>query len=177
MAFWADKSDIIEPLRPFRFRIQESGVDPSQPGSPDDLGYWWWAKTATKPSFEISKEEYQLINHKFRYPGIATWKDVTIKIIDNKNLNDLRGPTRSYKFYDYLVKSGYSFGGTDGIAKVSSSSQYVIEQLDADGNVLEKWTLINPFITNVEFSELSYDSEELSEITITVAYDTAELTQ
>ena len=177
MAFWSDKQNIAQPLRPFRFRIQETGVDPTQPGSPDDGGYWWWAKSATKPSFEISKDEYQLINHKFKFPGVATWKDVTIKIVDYQDNMDLRGPTKSFKFYEYLVQSGYSFGNVDGISKQQASTQFVLEQLDADGGILEKWTLINPFITSVEFSELSYDSEELSEVSITVCYDTAELTR
>jgi len=177
MTFWSDKQNIAQPLRPFRFRIQETGIDLTRPGSPDDGGFWWWAKSATKPSFEISKDEYQMINHKFKFPGIATWKDVTIKIIDYQDDRDLRGPTKSFKFYDYLVESGYSFGSVDGISKQKASTQFVLEQLDADGGVLERWTLINPFITSVEFSDLSYESEELSEVSITVAYDTAELTR
>lgn len=176
MAFWTDKQDIIEPLRPFRFTIQETGVDLTKPGSSDDAGIWWWAKSVTKPSFEISQDEYQLINHKIKFPGIATWKDVSIKMVDYKNEQDIRGKTKSFKFYEYLKDSGYSFSGRDGISKVASNTQFMIQQLDANGNILENWSLINAFIKGIEFSELSYDSEELSEITLTIAYDLAELT-
>ena len=28
-----------------------------------------------KPSFDVSNNEYQLINHKLKYPGIVTWKE------------------------------------------------------------------------------------------------------
>ena len=177
MAFWSDRTNIIEPVRPFRFRIMDAGHDPTEfGGSPDDLGFWWWAKSATKPSFDISKQEYQLINHKIKYPGIASWKDVTIKIIDYKDDLNLDGPTKVHSFYNYLKKSKYSLNQPDGISKVDSIRNYVIEQLDADGNVLETWKLINAFITSIDFGEMNYDTETLSEITITVSYDTAELT-
>ena len=176
MAFWTDKQNIIQPLRPYRFTLQETGVDLTKPGSPDDGGTWFWAKSVSKPSFEISQDEYQLINHKIRYPGVATWNDVTIKMIDYKEPNDLRGQTKSFKFYEYLKDSGYSFSGKDGISKVAATTEFLIQQLDADGNAIESWKLINPWIKNVEFTELSYDSDDISEITLTIAYDLAELT-
>lgn len=165
MAFWTDKQNIIEPLRPYRFLIQET----------DSSEVWWWAKSASKPSFEISQDEYQLINHKIKYPGIATWKDVSIKIIDYKN-DGSGDKTKSFTFYKYLKSSGYVLSTGDGISKTKAIKNFIIEQLDADGNKLETWKLINAFIKNVEFSELSYDTETLSEITLTIAYDLAELT-
>lgn len=178
MAFWSDKSDIVEPVRPYRFRIMDAGFDPTQPGSPDDLGYWWWAKSATKPSFEISKEEYQLINHKIKYPGILTWKDVSIKIIDYKDIMNLNGQTKIHTLYKFIKESRYSFDSKkDGIAKDRIIKDFIIEQLDSDGNILEKWTLKNAIITSIENTELSYESENLSEITINVSYDEAELTE
>ena len=85
MAFWTDRADLVEPLRPFRFRIMEAKGYTEFSGSPDDRSYWWWAKSVSKPTYEISKHEYTLINHKFKYPGIASWKDITIKFIDYKD--------------------------------------------------------------------------------------------
>jgi len=176
MAFWTDRQDIIEPLRSFRFTIQETGVDLNKPGSPDDAGVWFWAKTVSKPSFEISQDEYQLINHKIKYPGIVTWKDVTIKMIDYKNDGDLRGKSKAFKLYEYLKDSGYRFSDGDGISKKKATTEFLIQHLDADGTPIENWKLINAFIKNVDFAELSYDSDELSETTLTIAYDLAELT-
>ena len=177
MAFWSEKQNIIEPVRPYRFRIQDAGYDPTLVGA-GDTSYWWWAKAASKPSFEISKEEYQLINHKIKYPGILTWKDVSIKIIDYKDTENLNGATKLHTLYKFIKESKYSLDqAEDGIAKVNLIKDFVIEQLDADGNVLEKWTLKNAFITTIDNTELNYDTETLSEITINVAYDEAELTQ
>ena len=42
---------------------------------------------------------------------------------------------------------------------------------------VESWTLHNPWIKDVKFGELSYESEELSEITVTFRYDYAMLRQ
>lgn len=168
MAFWSDKKNIIEPLRPYRFVLSETSGDVG-------VGTWWWAKSVSKPSFEISQDEYLLINHKIRYPGVASWKDVTIKLIDYKNDSNTGEKTNSFSFYKYLENSGYRFSGKDGIGKEEANLDIIIQQLDAEGATLEEWKLINAFIKNVDFTELSYDNEELSEITLTIAYDLAEI--
>ena len=49
----------------------------------------------------------------------------------------------------------------------------IIEQLDADGKWMEKWTLKNAFIMSLDNTDLSYEDETLSEITILIAYDEA----
>ena len=163
MAFWSDKQKIIEPVRPYRFRIQNAA-------STGDPSYWWWAKSISKPSFEISKEEYLLINHNIKYPGILNWKDVTIKIIDYKQ----DGGTKLYKLYEFIKESKYSFDQSkDGIAKENIIMNIIIEQLDADGTGIEKWTLKNAFIVSLDNTDLSYEDETLSEITIVIAYDEA----
>lgn len=163
MAFWSDKQEIIEPVRPYRFRIQNAA-------NTGDTSYWWWAKSVSKPSFEILKEEYVLLNHKIKYPGILTWKDVTIKIIDYKQDDG----TKLYKLYEFIKESKYSFDQSkDGIAKENIIMDIIIEQLDADGNFMEKWTLKNAFIITVDNTDLSYEVDTLSEITINIAYDEA----
>ena len=68
MAFWTESAS--EPTRKYRFVIQADA-----PG--DSKGPWWWAKSVSKPSYSISSNEYQLGNHKFKYPGILTWNNVS----------------------------------------------------------------------------------------------------
>jgi hypothetical protein len=50
-----------------------------------------------------------------------------------------------------------------------------IKELDELGNPIEKWKLFNPFVTKVNFGDLSYDNENLTEITVEISYDWAEL--
>ena len=41
---------------------------------------------------------------------------------------------------------------------------------------VEEWELINPFIKAINYGDLDYASDDLLEITLTVAYDSATLT-
>ena len=54
-------------------------------------------------------------------------------------------------------------------------SQLVIQQVDAKGSVIEKWTLYDVFIKSVDFGSLAYSDDELIEITIGLSYDYATL--
>ena len=48
-----------------------------------------------------------------------------------------------------------------------------IIHMDADGNDLETWLLHNAFIKSVKFSDLDYDSEDLSTCDLELRYDWA----
>ena len=53
----------------------------------------------------------------------------------------------------------------------------VLKQIDANGEPIEEWKLHNPFLTNVDFGTVGYDSDELVEYTLTVDYDFATMKQ
>lgn len=162
MSFWT--STDIEPKRNFRFRLSNG-----------KSFHWWWAKTVDRPSFDVSSGEYQLINHKFKYPGIATWKPISITVVDvGQVINEL---------HSELQLSGYTnpaeTGQAVGLQKDYTSStidKMKIEQLKGDGTPAETWTLYGAFITSVSLSKLDYSSDDLSDITIEIAYDYATLT-
>ena len=160
MAFWTEST--LQPTRQVRFMISNG------------LGDWHWAKSVSKPSYEISTEEYKLINHKYKYPGVTTWNDVTITMVDISN--------QAADFNLFLELGGYSpSGGIDGMSKkdlinsatVESSLQ--IKQLDDKGTAVETWTLVNPFIKSTNFGELDYSSDELVTLELVISYDYATL--
>tara|TARA_B100002019_G_C20946974_1_gene439637 strand:- start:123 stop:632 length:510 start_codon:yes stop_codon:yes gene_type:complete len=155
MAFWS--SSTLEPLRKFRFTVQI--------GSDSDV---WWAKSVTQPSPDVSITEFTLVNHKIKYPGIVTWNDIDINIVD------IGGKGKA--FYDNLRSFGYNFAGGDGLKKIQyKKDQIVINKLKGDGSIAEKWTLDNAFIKSIKYSDLDYSVDDLVEVTLTVAYDSAEL--
>ena len=158
MSFWSNSA--LEPLRKFRFQIQI--------GKGSSL---WWAKSVTQPSPDVSMGEYQLINHKIKFPGIVTWSDIDITMVD---VGD-----KGKEFYKKLTDSGYGFPDKkkDGMIKEQYKGDvFNIQKLNADGETIETWELINPFIKSIKYSDLDYSSDDLVEITITVAYDSATLT-
>ena len=170
MTFWTEAS--LEPKRNFRFRVRKDGW-----GSGDA---WFWAKSIDKPSFEVSNSEYQLINHKFKYPGIVTWKPITVVVVDIKDL-DGDGLGITNKLSEELLTIGYAKPSANtamkGIAKLNESkvADLIIEQIDANGAPLEEWTLKGAFITSVSHSKLDYSDDGITETTIEIAYDFAEL--
>jgi len=162
MAFWS--TNTLEPLRKFRFQIQ-FGKD-----------VMWWAKSVTQPSPDVSMSEYQLINHKVKYPGIVTWNDIDITMVEPSKDSGV-----GFKLINKLIGSGYYInpdsGDGDGLKKnVFIGEDILISKIDADGELVETWKLINPFIKSIKYGDLDYSSDDLLEITLTVAYDSATLT-
>lgn len=177
MAFWTDSS--LQPLRNFRFRIQ-TPYGPFQ-------GLWWWTKSVDLPNYDVNVNEYQLGNHKFKYPGVLTWQDVTITVVDtatvaNKLLQSLIA--MGYKKPENTINGGLSKDPriqspitVDGQAKIgtflneSVITDVIIEQLKEDGKTHQFWQLKNAFVKSVNFGRLAYEDDGLQEITITFSYD------
>ena len=168
MSFWTEPT--LEPKRNFRFKITSDFWDNSD-------SVWWWAKSIDKPSFNVTNNEYQLINHKFKYPGIVTWNNIQITLVDFDAKKG--GPNSGEALEQYLSNAGY--GRPDqaamlGIGKGNTSavSDLIIQHLNANDKPVDTWTLRGAFIVSVSYSKLDYSSDELSEVTLEVAYDYAD---
>ena len=222
MAFWSNKD--ASPARKYRFKMGPAGTN------------WWYVNSVTLPSFEINTGEYQLLNQKFKYPGVPTWNPVTISIIDTADSVD--------KVKKFLVSKDFDFLQMDGLEKKMTNAtrealrktkkgeldqaqerratdikeiadirltrvspavgktvkrkrdqalaanaaavdkakkavnpsddlDIIIEQMGADGKTFRTWTLVNSFITSVNYGDLDYSSDDLVSIEISVAYDYA----
>jgi len=169
MAFWTNNA---APKRQYRFSILDAND-----GVEDGEAIWYWAKSVTKPSYEISTNEYQLINHKFKYPGILTWNDVTISIVDTSNKTQLllnKAFNFGYIYPNYANIEQY----IDGISKSKTEAYFdaiSINQLDEKGNVLEEWKLRGAILKSVNFGSLDYSTDDLVSIELTITYDWAEI--
>ncbi len=62
MAFWStnfgEDPTLKDPKRKFRFTVEFQGIQAAQGGATV-----WYAKTATKPSFQIASSEHKYLNH------------------------------------------------------------------------------------------------------------------
>ena len=72
MPFWTDSTG-QDPKRNYRFLVTIGNM-------PD--GATWYAKSVTKPAFEISNAEHAFLNHTFYYPGRVTWQPVEVVLVD-----------------------------------------------------------------------------------------------
>ncbi len=132
--------------------------------------FTFWAKSVTQPSISVSQTEFQLINHKIKIPGIVTWTDIDIVFVEvGEKGKDL---------YKKIKQAGYSFtGGSDGIKKKNLNSIRIEKFVSGatKAQAAETWTLINPMIKEIKFSDLDYSTDDLVTTTLTVAYDSAKL--
>ncbi|QDP51343.1 MAG: hypothetical protein GOVbin630_41 [Prokaryotic dsDNA virus sp.] len=170
MAFWT--SNQVEPKRAFRFLMDIVPVNELNTISS------WFIKTAKKPTFQMDGQgEVKYIQHTFKYPGRITWQPIDVTLVDPAT------PDASAILMNILRASGYTAPTTPNAAKLSISKftanqamgSIYLRQIDARGKVIEEWKLWNPFITQVDFGQLGYDSDDLVEYTLSLDYDYATL--
>jgi hypothetical protein len=178
MSFWGTQlgEGQRDPKRKFRFKVTIGAIGD---------GVIWYLKTTGKPEMTISGDTtHKFMGHSFHFPGSVSWNEIEMTLVDpvDENKKDAAG-----KLLSIVEAAGYVYPDSkyiqDGQAKamktiskakaVAALKSVVIEQLDADGETIEKWTLHNPFITKVGFGDLSYEAEDLSEISISFKYDWA----
>jgi hypothetical protein len=167
MAFWTDATK-HDPKRKFRFLVEITGLDNSS---------IWYAKSITKPQITVGTAEHLYLNHKFYYPGNIEWNEITLDLVDPVE------PDAASQMAQLLVQSGYPSPATPEQpvtlskrnATIGALKSVIISQIDADGGLLEVWTLKNAFITGVNYGDLAYGDEELTQISVAMRYDWAEL--
>jgi hypothetical protein len=91
------------------------------------------------------------------------------------------GEDTSSSIASLIASAGYapqSAQDNTTMSKVGATSvlgKVTIAQLDGTGEPIETWTLVNAWINDVKFGDLAYDGDELTEVTISIKYDWAEL--
>jgi len=173
MPFWStnfgEDTALKDPKRKFRFTVEFQGIQAAQGGAA-----LWYAKTVTKPGFQIAAAEHKYLNHTFYYPGSVTWQDVSVTLVDPVD------PDLTATLSDIVAASGYSpptdSTSLNSMSKAKSAGALgtvYITQVDSDGQELEKWTLWNSFITEIKYGDLAYGDDALTELTVTLKYDWA----
>lgn len=175
MAFWTEGYGVgtKDPKRKFRFKVSI--------GSIDNNGCVWWAKTVTKPNYEISESEHTFLTHKFYYPGRVTWGEIEMALVDPVNpsaVANLNAMIRAqgYAIPDSQLSSPTAFETMSKGKGAGALSIVTIQQLDAKGVMIEEWELQNAWIKGVKYGDLDYSSDDLLEITLTLRYDWATCT-
>ena len=171
--FWSEKSsNIIEPKRKYRFLVEILAfLD-----KPDvTTSVVWFAKSATIPSYTVTSVTHKFLDNQYHFPGHVEWNEVSVKMVDPVS------PDAVFLTHSILGNSGYLVpAAPDGSYATMSKKKsafgaalqgMIISQLNADGQVIEKWTLQNPFLSGVEFGEFVYEGDDIREIDMKFKYD------
>ncbi len=163
--FWADA--FTEPKRSYRFVLANMRGIPQ-----------WIVKTVKKPSLQITESEHSFINYKFYYPGRVEWQPIDLTLVDPVDPDATATLMEIVRDMGYVYPSDIDKGNIITVSKKKSiealGSSIYLQQIDADGGgLIESWELKNPFITNLDFGELSYEDDGLVNINVTLRYDWA----
>jgi hypothetical protein len=83
--------------------------------------------------------------------------------------------------YQFPIKAaveatGFASTTLSKLAYKGAIKEISIHQINSLGNTIEKWTLVNPIFTDIKFaSGLSYENEDIVEMSFGVDYDYATL--
>ena len=162
----------------------------SEPGSEPKRGYRWLmrfginginaideflVKTVSRPSWSLTESSHVFLNHTFHYPGRVTYDDISVTIVDSIQ------PNAAVNMYNLLVAAGYTTPDTanfdfttvskKGWGQSAGLGDVQIVQLDHDAVALETWHLYNAWIKSCNLGDLSYESDDLLNVQLTLKYD------
>ena len=167
MPFWS--SPDLEPKLSFRWYATF--------GIGSDIINTYALRSFQKPSFEIGIGEYININDVSYRPGILSWNPIEINITDMENFSE----NNTLKLYNILRRSGYQ-NEDPGLPQGAIEKRAVrdalggdirLTQIDANGEMIEEWVLVNPIIATINFGQSSYTATEIVTISLSMRYDYA----
>jgi hypothetical protein len=176
--FWS--ANTMEPKRAFRWVADINLLDAAGKGvaSPSRFLISKFTKPTLKLDYDSTVNEWD--SDKTIVTKNAVWDDISISMIDveNKGLNATR------VLWGWLKSIGYHTDPNRQIdPKKGAWSSHLnhlnisLQHLNASGKAIERWNLVSPVPTSIEFdggTELSYGSDEVMTVRMNIAYKYAE---
>jgi hypothetical protein len=170
MAFWSSTS--LDPKRQYKFKVKfdKLGTDAT-----------YLAQSADRPVWTVTDgTKVEFLDKSFHFPGKVSWNQVKIKFVDAA----AGGTNVSAAVYKYLSESGWitpttppagdGTFATFGKPKATSGMNVYIDVLDTNGASIDKWQLMNAFVTTAALNNLDYAAEAILTAEFTFRYDWAE---
>jgi len=125
-------------------------------------------KGANRPSITFETVTLDHINVKRNLKGKGTWEPIEITLFDPIV------PSGAQQVMEWVRLSHESLTGRDGYADFYKKD-IDIYMLGPLGDKIENWKLKGAFISSANFGDLSWESNDVSDITLTLTYDYAVL--
>ena len=123
-------------------------------------------KAMNRPTVQFETISLDHINVKRKLQGKADWQDLTI------TLYDPIVPSAAQKVMDWIRLGHESITGRRGYADFYKKD-IDFYMLGPVGDKIEQWKLKGAFIVSANFGDVSFDSNEVATIELTLAYDYA----
>ena len=142
----------FEPKRQFRWGFAIEGIDA------------FLMKTAARPTISTEQVTLPFINHTRYLAGRTTFGDMSV------TLYDPIAPSGAQQVMEWIRTHFESVSGRAGYADFYKRDCQ-IKMLDPIGTVVELWDVKGAFLTNASYGDLNYDSNDASEISLTMRFD------
>jgi hypothetical protein len=123
-------------------------------------------KAANRPTIQFETITLDHINVKRKLKGKGEWQDLTITLFDPIV------PSAAQAVMDWIRLGHESITGRDGYADFYKKD-ITFYMLGPVGDKIEQWTLKGAFITQANFGDLDFSSNDPATIELTLAYDYA----
>ena len=145
----------FEPKRQNRFILRF----PSSMG----INEWYIASTA-RPAAKINSVAIPFLNTSTYVAGRFEWQEMRV------TFRDPIGPSASQALMEWFRLHAESVTGRMGYA-AGYKKDIELDMLDPTGVVVEKWSIVGAFLTDLNFNELDYSRDELATITCQLRMD------
>jgi hypothetical protein len=125
-------------------------------------------KAANRPTIQFETVVLDHINVKRKLKGKGDWQDITI------TLYDPIVPSGAQAVMEWIRLGHESITGRDGYADFYKKD-IDFYLLGPVGDKIEQWKLKGAFISQANFGDLAFDSNEVATIELTLSYDYAVL--
>ena len=132
---------------------------------PSELGInEWFVESSSRPKITIGSTAIPFLNTEKYVAGKYTWGTV------NVTFRDPIGPSAAQALMEWVRLHAESVTGRMGYA-AGYKKTIELDMLDPTGVVIEKWQLVDTFLTDVDFGTLGYGEDGLATITATLRPD------
>lgn len=132
---------------------------------PSSLGInEWYVSSTSRPNATIDSKTISFLNTETYVAGKFTWGTIDV------SFKDPIGPSAAQALMEWFRLHAESVTGRMGYA-AGYKKDIELEMLDPTGVVVEKWILQGCFLTNLNFKDLSYGTDDLAEISCTLRPD------
>lgn len=142
----------FEPKRRHRWLLAIEGIDA------------YIVKTAARPTITTEEIEIPFMNSHRYLAGKTKFETMAV------TLHDPIAPSGAQQVMEWIRLHFESVSGRSGYADFYKRDVQ-LKMVDPIGTVIELWDIKGAFITNATFGDLGYDSNELTEISLTLRFD------
>ncbi len=132
---------------------------------PSELGInEWFVESTSRPKITIGSTAIPFLNTEKYVAGKYTWGTISV------TFRDPIGHSAAQALMEWVRLHAESVTGRMGYA-AGYKKTIELDMLDPTGVVIEKWQLVDTFLTDVDFGSLGYGEDGLANITVTLRPD------